>query len=188
MGKIDVRTFDIEGPALITPKRFGDARGYFCETWSDADWRAADLPSVQWVQDNEALSSTRGTVRGLHFQAPPSAQAKLLRAIRGEIFDVAVDIRKGSATYGKSVSAILTSSGGEQLFVPRGFVHGYQTLTSDTLVAYKCDGAYDPSAEGGLLWSDDDLDFDWPITDGAILADRDMTWPRLQQLDSPFQH
>ncbi|MEM7663315.1 MAG: dTDP-4-dehydrorhamnose 3,5-epimerase [Pseudomonadota bacterium] len=186
MGKIEVQTFDIEGPALITPKRFGDERGYFSETWSRGDWAEAGLPPIDWVQDNEAFSAAVGTTRGLHFQAPPSAQTKLLRAVQGEIFDVAVDIRKGSPTYGKSVSAKLTSEGGEQLFVPRGFAHGYQTLTPDTLVAYKCDGLYDPSTEGGLLWSDSDLDFEWPVTDDAKLSARDEKWPVLADLDSPF--
>jgi len=186
MSQLEVRSFDVEGPVLIVPKRFGDARGYFCETWSRGDWAEAGLPPIDWVQDNEAFSATAGTTRGLHFQAPPSAQTKLLRAISGEIFDVAVDIRKGSPTYGKSVSARLTSKGGEQLFVPRGFAHGYQTLTPDALVAYKCDGLYDPSTEGGLLWSDSDLDFEWPIATDVTLSDKDKTWPALSDLDSPF--
>lgn len=186
MGKISVQTFDVPGPMLITPKRHGDARGYFTETWNAESWQAAGLPPMNWLQDNEAYSHQPGTTRGLHFQAPPHAQAKLVRAVRGAIFDVAVDIRAGSPTFGKSVGVRLEAERGDQLFVPRGFAHGYQTLTVGTLVAYKCDTPYHPSAEGGLLWSDAELNIDWPMPEHVTMTGKDFTWPTLAALESPF--
>lgn len=187
MGKLTVTRFEVEGPALIVPTRHGDDRGWFCETWNVADWQAAGLPDIQWVQDNEAFSAAPGTLRGLHFQAPPKAQAKLVRCLRGEIFDVAVDIRKGSPTYGQSVSAILTTKGGEQLLVPEGFAHGYQTLKTDCQVAYKVNAPYAPEAEGGLFWADVQAGIEWPKPDDVIMAGRDFNWPGLADLDSPFE-
>lgn len=186
MGKLTVTRFDLEGPALIVPQRHGDDRGWFTETWSGADWTAAGLPDVSWVQDNEAFSAAPGTLRGLHFQAPPQAQAKLVRCLRGEIFDVAVDVRRGSPTYGKSVSAILTARGGEQLYVPEGFAHGYQTLKTDTQVAYKVSAPYAPDVEGGLFWADVALKIDWPKPDDVVMAGRDFNWPSLADFESPF--
>lgn len=179
--------FDAHGPALIKPVRHGDMRGYFSETWNKADWAEAGLPAYDWVQDNEAASAAKGTTRGLHFQAPPFAQAKLIRAVRGAIFDVAVDIRRGSPSYGKSIAVTLTAETGEQLLVPRGFAHGYQTLTPDTLVAYKCDNPYHASAEGGLLWSDTGLDIAWPLPEDVVMNGRDFQWPSLANLESPFE-
>lgn len=187
MTDLSVTYFDISGPALITPRRHGDARGYFCETWNPAAWAEAGLPAHDWVQDNEAFSATKGTTRGLHFQTPPHAQAKLIRAITGAIYDVAVDIRKGSPTYGKSLSAVLTAKDGTQLLVPRGFAHGYQTLTADTLVAYKCDNIYKAKAESGLLWSDTHLGIAWPQKAEITLSDKDTAWPTLANFDSPFK-
>jgi len=179
--------FDAHGPALIKPARHDDARGYFSEVWNSADWADAGLPAYDWVQDNEAYSAAKGTTRGLHFQAPPFAQAKLIRAVRGTIFDVAVDIRRGSPSYGKSVAVTLSAETGEQLLVPRGFAHGYQTLTPDTLVAYKCDNTYNVSAEGGLLWSDALLDIAWPLPEDVVMNGKDFSWPNLADLDSPFE-
>ena len=187
MTKLSVTYFDVAGPALIRPARHGDERGYFCETWNAEDWQDAGLPNVNWVQDNEAFSATAGTTRGLHFQAPPRAQAKLVRAVRGAILDVIVDIRQDSETYGKSVSAMLDAETGAQIFVPRGFAHGYQTLEENTLIAYKCDAPYAPSAEGGLLWSDTDLGIDWPKAEDVVMSGKDFTWPPLAKLDSPFK-
>lgn len=187
MATLDVTYFDIDGPALIRPVRHRDPRGYFSETWNRAGWAAAGLPAHDWVQDNEAFSAAPGTLRGLHFQAPPFAQAKLVRAIRGRIFDVAVDIRKGSPTYGKAITVTLEAETGDQLLVPRGFAHGYQTLTSDALIAYKCDAPYNANAEAGLSSFDTDLDIHWPAPEPAILNDRDRTWPALATFNSPFE-
>lgn len=186
MAKLRVTHFDIPGLALVVPARHGDARGYFVETWNAKAWRDAGLAHHDWVQDNEAFSAAKGTTRGLHFQAPPAAQAKLIRAVRGAIFDVAVDVRVGSPTFGKHIGVVLEATKGQQLLVPRGFAHGYQTLTPDTLVAYKCDHEYDASAEGGLLWSDTDLGINWPQPEDVTMSDKDLTWPRLSNLHSPF--
>lgn len=166
---------------LITPKRHGDARGWFVETWSRRVFKDAGL-DVDFVQDNHAFSGEAGTVRGLHFQTAPHPQAKLLRALRGAIFDVAVDIRAGSPTYGKWVAATLTAEGGEQLFVPRGFAHGYCTLTPDTEIAYKVDGLYAPQNEGAVLWNDPDIGIAWPDVAGAVLSDKDRVAAPLKDL------
>ncbi|WP_340645097.1 dTDP-4-dehydrorhamnose 3,5-epimerase [Phenylobacterium sp.] len=166
---------------LITPKRHGDARGWFMETWSRRAFAEHGL-DIDFVQDNHAFSGEAGTVRGLHFQAAPHPQAKLLRVLRGSILDVAVDIRPGSATYGQWVSATLTAAGGEQLLVPRGFAHGYCTLEPDTELAYKVDGLYAPQTEGAVLWNDPDLAIDWPDFAGSVLSDKDKAAPRLKDL------
>lgn len=186
MGKLTVTKFDIDGPALIMPTRHGDDRGWFTETWSARDWADAGLPEIKWLQDNEAFSAAPGTLRGLHFQAPPYAQAKLVRCVRGEIFDAIVDIRKGSPTFGKSLGVNLTAKGGEQLFVPEGFAHGYQTLRTDTLVAYKVSAPYAPEVEGGLFWADVKAAIAWPKPQDVVMAGRDFNWPGLADLDSPF--
>ena len=169
---------------LITPKRHGDARGWFAETWSRQAMAKAGLEH-DFVQDNQAFNAAAGTVRGLHFQQAPHAQAKLVRALRGAIYDVAVDVRPGSATYGQWVGAKLTAEGGEQLLVPRGFAHGYCTLTDNCEIFYKVDGLYAPQTEGALLWNDPDLGIDWPITGEAILSDKDRVAPRLKDMPSP---
>jgi dTDP-4-dehydrorhamnose 3,5-epimerase len=167
---------------LITPKRHGDVRGWFSETWSKATLSKAGIEH-DFVQDNQAFSAARGTVRGLHFQRAPYAQAKLVRVLKGAIFDVAVDIRPGSATYGKWVGAELTAEGGEQLLVPRGFAHGYCTTVPDTELAYKVDNVYAPDAEGGLLWCDPALGIEWPILpDEAVINARDAALPTLKDL------
>jgi len=166
---------------LITPKRHGDARGWFAETWSRKAMVAAGLDH-DFVQDNQAYNAKAGTVRGLHFQTAPHAQAKLVRAVRGAVFDVAVDVRQGSATYGQWVGARLTAEGGEQILVPRGFAHGYCTLSDDCELAYKVDGLYSPANEGGLLWNDPDIGIDWPIEGEAILSDKDLILPRLKDM------
>ena len=171
---------------LVTPRRFGDGRGYFCETYVKPRFEAAGIVA-DFIQDNESLSATPGTVRGLHMQAPPFAQAKLVRVLKGAIFDVAVDVRKGSPTYGKWVGAKLTAEKGEQLFVPQGFAHGFATLAPDTHVAYKVDGLYDRQSERGIAWNDPDLAIDWGITaDAAVLSDKDKVLPRFKDFDSPF--
>ncbi len=171
---------------LVTPRRFGDGRGYFCETYVKPRFEAAGI-RADFIQDNESLSATPGTVRGLHMQAPPFAQAKLVRVLKGAIFDVAVDVRKGSPTYGQWVGATLTAEKGEQLFVPQGFAHGFATLAPDTHVAYKVDGLYDRDSERGIVWNDPDLAIDWGIDgDAAVLSDKDKVLPRFKDFDSPF--
>ena len=171
---------------LITPKKFGDDRGFFSETYSQKALAEAgfDLP---FVQDNHSRSPRRGTVRGLHFQAPPFAQDKLLRVTRGTILDVAVDIRPGSKTYGQAVVAELSAENWAQLLVPKGFAHGFCTLTEDCEVLYKVTDYYAPDSEAGLLWNDPALGIDWPITAGeAQINARDAGWPTLAELKSPF--
>lgn len=167
---------------LITPKRHGDARGWFAETWSRKTLAEAGI-DADFVQDNQAFNARRGTVRGLHFQKSPHPQAKLIRVLKGAILDVAVDVRPGSKTYGRWVSARLTAEGGEQLFVPRGFAHGYVTLVDDTELFYKVDGLYAPQTEGGVIWNDPDLGVDWGFgADEVVLSDKDRVLPRLKDM------
>ena len=167
---------------LITPKRHGDARGWFTETWSRKAMEAAGL-ELDFVQDNQAFNAKAGTIRGLHFQQAPHPQAKLIRAIQGAILDVAVDIRPGSATYGQWVGATLTAEVGEQLWVPRGFAHGYVTTADDTELFYKVDGDYAPQLEGGLIWNDPDIGIAWPLDlADPVLSDKDKVLPRLKDM------
>jgi dTDP-4-dehydrorhamnose 3,5-epimerase len=176
----------IAAVCLIRPRRFGDARGYFMETYSAPAFHEAGIEAV-FVQDNQSLSAARGVVRGLHFQRPPMAQAKLIRVLKGSIFDVAVDLRRGSPSYGRWCAATLTADGAEQLFVPRGFAHGFCTLEPDTEVAYKVDGPYAPECEGGIAWDDPALRIDWPVSsDEAQLSGKDREQPGFAGFDSPF--
>ena len=186
MSKFAVASLALEGVLLIVPKRFEDPRGYLVETYRADLFREIGI-SAEFVQDNHSFSASRGTIRGLHFQRPPAAQAKLVRAIRGSIFDVAVDLRRGSPTFGRWCGATLTAAGGEQLFVPRGFAHGFCTLEPDTEVAYKMDDYYAPNYDAGLLWEDLEVGIRWPVDPAeAILSDKDRKLPRLAELDSPF--
>lgn len=172
---------------LIEPRKFGDERGFFSETYSAKILAEAGFTGV-FVQDNHSRSPRQGTVRGLHFQAPPFAQDKLLRVTRGSILDVAVDIRKGSPTYGKSVAVELSAENWRQLLVPKGFAHGFQTLTEDCEVLYKVTDYYAPASEAGLLWSDPALGIAWPAGIEAMINDRDAAWPALADFDSPFTY
>lgn len=173
---------------LITPKKFGDARGFFSETYSSVKFAEAGIDRA-FVQDNHSLSATIYTLRGLHFQTPPFAQAKLVRCIRGKILDVAVDIRKGSPTYGQHVSAVLDPENWAQMLVPRGFAHGFVTLAADTEVIYKVDNRYAPDHDAGLAWNDPDLGIDWQLAGhDPKLSDKDATHPRLADFDSPFSY
>src|SRR5215207_7888117 len=162
MSKVTGKRLEIEDVFLISPSKFGDRRGYFLETYSLARYREIGIAAV-FVQDNQSFSATAGTVRGLHFQSPPAAQAKLVRVLRGSIFDVAVDIRRGSPTYGRWCGSVLSAEGAEQIFIPPGFAHGFCTMESDTEVAYKVDAYYSPECESGVLWNDPALGIDWPI-------------------------
>jgi len=168
---------------LITPTRFGDRRGYFGETYSRRRY-AYIWVDVEFIQDNHSLSHAVGTLRGLHFQAPPAAQGKLVRCGRGAIFDVAVDIRRGSPTYGKWEGYELTAENGHQLYVPVGFAHGFVTLEPDSEIVYKCTDYYAPETEGAVRW--DSCGIDWPLSVDPILSDKDAVAPGLADFDSPF--
>jgi dTDP-4-dehydrorhamnose 3,5-epimerase len=170
---------------LITRKPIKDARGYFQVTWERDEFAAQGFP--EFVQDNQAFSAKRGTIRGMHFQAPPHAQAKLVRVLSGAIFDVAVDLRDGAPTYGQWAGTTLTAHAGEAVFLPHGFAHGYCTLADDTLIAYRCDGRYAPETEGGLHFADPDLGIAWPVAAAdAIVSDKDKTLPMLKDFVTPF--
>jgi dTDP-4-dehydrorhamnose 3,5-epimerase len=167
---------------LYTPRRHGDARGWFMETFSQATLEPMTGP-LAWVQDNHSRSDRAGTVRGLHFQRGASAQDKLVRCVRGEILDVAVDIRPGSPTFGRHVSAVLSEENGMQIFVPKGFAHGFATRVAGTEVQYKVSAPYDPTREGGVMWNDPALGIDWGVAaEDATLSERDRLWPNLKDL------
>lgn len=177
---------DIPGVRILRPKAFGDSRGTFSETYNRRVFADAGL-DVEFVQDNQVHSAFVGTLRGLHFQRPPHAQAKLVRVILGTIFDVAVDIRRGSPTFGRHVAVRLDGATGDQIFIPAGFAHGYCTLVPDTTVFYKVTAYYAPKSEAGLLWNDPALKIDWPIErDKALLAPRDSDFPTLADLPEYF--
>lgn len=185
---MDVEVTAISGVLLLKPRYFHDARGYFVETFNVRAAHEAGL-KAEFVQDNQALSLKRGTVRALHFQVQPRVQAKLVRVLRGSIYDVAVDLRAGSPSYGGWVAATLTAKGGEQIFVPRGFAHGYCTLEDDTEVAYKVDDYYAPDYERGLIWDDPTLGIGWPVaTADVVLSDKDRKLPRFADFVSPFRY
>jgi dTDP-4-dehydrorhamnose 3,5-epimerase len=184
--KLAVTALAIPDVKLIAAPRFTDARGHFAETYARADFVAAGLMN-DFVQDNQAASRAAGTVRGLHFQIAPHAQAKLVRVLRGRIFDVAVDIRRSSPTFGQHVAVTLDGEAGQQLFVPVGFAHGYCTLEPDTEVFYKVDSPYAPAHERGIFWADPALGIAWPVdAKAAILADKDKTLPTLAALQDSF--
>lgn len=171
---------------LVRTSRHGDDRGWFSETWSRARFSAAGI-ECDFVQDNHSRSEAAGVVRGLHFQRPPYAQAKLVRCVRGAILDVVVDLRAGSPTFGMHHALELSAQSGDQLFVPPCFAHGFVTLQPGTEVIYKVSAPYAPSHEAGLAWDDPDLNIGWPVAaDEAVLTDRDLRWPRLRDLETPF--
>jgi len=169
----------------INPQRYGDHRGFFAETYSRRKYFELGI-DVEFVQDNHSLSREVGTLRGLHFQAPPHAQAKLVRCGRGALFDVAVDIRRGSPTYGHWQGYELTAENGEQLYIPVGFAHGFVTLMPDSEIVYKCSDYYAPETEGAVLWNDPDIGIDWPTDTSPILSNKDAIAPLLSDLESPF--
>ena len=169
----------------INPQRHGDHRGFFAETYSRRKYSEFGIGD-EFVQDNHSLSRDIGTLRGLHYQAPPHAQAKLVRCGRGALFDVAVDIRRGSPTYGQWEGYELTAENGEQLYVPVGFAHGFVTLEPDSEIVYKCSDYYAPETEGAILWNDPDIGIDWPTDADPILSEKDAVAPLLSELESPF--
>lgn len=181
----------IDGVIIVDTKQFGDARGYFMETYKDEDFRAAGIDTT-FVQDNQS-SSTKGVLRGLHFQiAHP--QAKLVRVVRGCVFDVCVDLRKGSSTYGAWEGVILSAENHRQFFVPRGFAHGFLVLSDEAEFVYKCDDVYHPHDEGGLMWNDPEIGIVWPAIDGderfdpahVILSEKDQVHPTLKELFASY--
>lgn len=180
-----IRT-EIEGVVIIEPRIFTDARGYFFESFSERDF-CKEVREIRFVQDNESKSSY-GVMRGLHFQRPPFTQSKLVRVIKGAVLDVAVDIRKGSPTYGNYVAVELTEDNHRQFFVPKGFAHGFAVLSNEAVFQYKCDSFYAPEADGGISILDESIGIDWHIPmNKAILSDKDTKHPLLKDFDSPFE-
>ena len=179
MGQIKVTTCDIEGLKVIEPKVFGDARGYFFESYNYNDYAAAGI-TQEFVQDNQSASK-KGVLRGLHFQKN-FPQDKLVRVINGEVFDVAVDLREGSKTYGKWFGVVLSAENKKQFFIPKNFAHGFVVLSDYAEFAYKCTDFYHPDDEGGIIWNDPDIGIDWPVEDESelIFSDKDQKWPQFK--------
>ena len=178
--------FDIEGLVAITPDKFGDARGFFSETWNGARFAAAGI-EANFVQDNQSLSRDRGVLRGLHCQVGPNAQGKLVRCLKGAIWDVAVDARRSSSTFGRWVGVELSAENWRQLWIPAGFLHGFCTLQPDTEVLYKVTAPYDREAERGVIWNDPTLALPWPIAASeAVLSDKDLVLPNWADLPELF--
>ncbi len=179
----------LDGVLVLTPQRFGDARGWFSETWNRARMAEAGI-DVDFVQDNHSMSAAKGTLRGLHYQAPPHAQAKLVRCTAGLVRDVAVDFRAGSPTFGRWFAVELSPGNGRQLFVPQGFLHGFVTCAPNSEVQYKCSDVYAPDCDRSLRWDDPDIGIDWGIDWGLdsapVLSAKDRDAPRLREVASPF--
>lgn len=184
--EILIEPTDLHGVLIISPRRFSDDRGFFCETWNAGALAEHGINTV-FVQDNQSLSSTVGTIRGLHYQSPPHAQDKLVRCGRGALLDVAVDIRKDSPTYGEWIGVELSAENGKQLLIPKGFLHGFVTLEPDTEILYKCSDYYAPECDGAIRFDDADIGVDWGISpDKAVLSEKDAAAPFLKDFDSPF--
>jgi dTDP-4-dehydrorhamnose 3,5-epimerase len=185
---MEIRETALPGVMILVPPRFGDERGYFCEAWNARRLAEAGLDH-DFVQDNESLSARAGTLRGLHYQAPPFAQAKLLRVLRGAVRDVVVDARLGSPTYGHWVAAELSAGNSAQILVPRGFLHGFLTLDDDTQVLYKVDNPYDAASDGAVAWDDPDLGIDWGIEPARVIVSaKDRAAPGFRDWRSPFRY
>jgi dTDP-4-dehydrorhamnose 3,5-epimerase len=183
---MQVRDLGLPGVLEIVPNRFGDERGFFSETWNATRYAEAGIAAA-FVQDNHSLSAVQGTLRGLHCQIAPSVQGKLVRVVRGAIWDVAVDIRRGSPSYGRHVAAELSAANWAQLWIPGGFLHGFCTLAPDTEVIYKVTAGYDQAAERGVIWDDPELALPWPVTAAAaVLSEKDRKLPRLADCDPWF--
>jgi dTDP-4-dehydrorhamnose 3,5-epimerase len=185
-GRLEVQPLEIPDVKLIRTRRISDARGFFCETYRRADFAALGMAD-DFIQDNQSSSTCPGTIRGLHFQRPPFAQSKLVRVLNGRIFDVAVDLRRSSTTFGCHVGVELSGNDNAQLFVPRGFAHGFCTLEPDTVVFYKVDQIYSAANDGGIYWADGRLGIEWPIGPAdAILSEKDRGLPMLADLGPVF--
>ena len=182
---MQVETTALEGVLVLTPRRFGDARGFFSESWNRKTMAEAGI-KLDFVQDNHSVSAAVNTVRGLHFQAPPHAQAKLVRCGRGRLFDVAVDIRRGSPTWGAWVGVELSAENGKQLLIPAGFLHGFVTREPDTEIIYKCTDYYAPDCDGAVRFDDSTIGIDWGLSGDPVLSDKDAAAPALAEFDSPF--
>ena len=173
---------------VLCPRRFEDSRGWFSETWNKSKLEAAGI-SLDFCQDNQSFSRPKGTLRGMHFQAPPFAQTKLVRCLRGRIFDVAVDIRRASPTFGKWVGLELSAENGKQLLIPKGYAHAFLTLEPDCEIAYKVDAYYSAECDGGVAWDDPAIGIDWPLEGGSpVLSDKDQVLPRLGDLTVDFPY
>ena len=178
---------DIPDVVIIEPKVFGDHRGYFFESFSEMDF-SANVREVKFVQDNES-KSCYGVLRGLHFQKPPHAQAKLVRVVKGRVLDVAVDLRRGSPDFGKHVAVELSEENRRQLFIPRGFAHGFAVLSEEAVFQYKCDGYYAPQSEGSVLWNDPQVGIEWGIpAEDILLSEKDRNAPLLKDLGDVFEY
>lgn len=178
----------IEGVVIIEPKLFGDERGYFFESYNEERFRAETGIETHFVQDNESRSKY-GILRGLHFQRPPYAQAKLVRVVRGRVIDVAVDIRTGSSTFGKYVAVELSEDNHRQLFIPKGFAHGYAVLSDEAIFQYKCDNLYHPECEGAIVWNDPSIAIDWGVAEAdIILSEKDKHNPTLAEIGEVFTY
>ena len=183
---MQVEHLNIPDVRLLSPRKHGDRRGFFSETYNRKALAEIGI-DIDFVQDNHSCSADKGTVRGLHFQTPPFAQDKLVRVARGSVFDIAVDLRQGSPTYGRHAGAVLSAQAWNQILVPIGFAHGFMTLEPDTEVIYKVSNYYAPDHDKGLLWNDPALGISWPIADEeAVLSDKDRKQPRLAELITPF--
>ncbi|MDY8108876.1 dTDP-4-dehydrorhamnose 3,5-epimerase [Fulvimarina sp. 2208YS6-2-32] len=183
---LDVTRTELEGVVILKPRRFGDGRGWFTESFNTARMREAGI-DLDFIQDNQSFSADKGTVRGLHYQTPPAAQDKLVRVLAGAILDVAVDLRRASPTYGRHVSVELSAENGLQLLVPKGFAHGFSTLTPDTMVFYKVTAPYAPDCDKGIAFDDPDLKIDWGLGgETPILSDKDGRQPSFASVESPF--
>ena len=176
----------IDGVVIIEPKVFGDNRGYFFESYNDREFKEKTGYDIVFVQDNESKSKY-GVVRGLHFQMPPYAQSKLVRVVKGAALDVAVDIRKGSPTYGQHVSVEITEENHRQVFIPKGFAHGFSVLSEEAIFQYRCDAFYNPQSEGALAWDDPDLNIDWKVpSDQVLLSEKDLHHTQFKNFETPF--
>lgn len=184
---IQIETTELSGVVMITPNRYSDGRGWFSETWNAEAMKSAGL-GLEWVQDNHSYSAAKGTLRGLHFQRPPHAQDKLVRCPRGRILDVAVDARRGSVNYGRWTARVLSAELGNQLFIPKGFLHGFITLTENSEVQYKCSDYYAPDFDGTVRWDDPELQIGW-LLDGNIpqLSEKDANAPYFRDFENPFE-
>jgi dTDP-4-dehydrorhamnose 3,5-epimerase len=180
---LQIEQTSLPGVVILTPARFGDARGFFSETWNRRRLAEAGI-DIDFVQDNHSVSAKAGTLRGLHFQSPPHAQAKLVRCGRGALYDVAVDIRRGSATYGQWVGVELSAENGRQLLIPAGFLHGFVTRADDTEIVYKCSDYYAPDCDGAVAWNS--VGIDWGLTGDPVLSAKDAAAPALADFVTPF--